>query len=63
VIFREACPGTRRATGSENLAIFAGVVETPELRGCETLEIFEALLTEPPERAHEILFPEAAKAG
>jgi hypothetical protein len=63
VIFRKVCPGTRRATGSENLAIFAGVVETAKLRGCGNLEIFEALLTEPPERAHEIRFPEAARAG
>jgi transposase len=63
VIFRKVCLGTRSATGSENLAIFASVVETARLRGCETLEIFEALLTDPPETAHEILFPEAARAG
>ena len=63
VIFRKVCPGTRSAAGSENIAIFAGVVETAKLLGCETWEIFEALLTKPPERAHEILFPEAARAG
>jgi hypothetical protein len=45
----KVCPGTRSATGSKNVAIFASVVETAKLRGCETLEVFEALLTEPPE--------------
>jgi hypothetical protein len=63
VIFRKVCPGTRSAAGSENVAVFASVVETAKLRGCETLEIFEALLNKPTERAHEILFPEAARAG
>jgi len=63
VIFRKVCLGTRSATGSDNVAVFASVVETAKLRGCQTLEIFEALLTEPPETAHEILFPEAARAG
>jgi hypothetical protein len=47
VIFRKVCLGTRSATGSENVAIFASVVETAKLRVCETLKIFEALLTEP----------------
>jgi len=46
-----------------SIAIFASVVETANLRGCETSEIFEALLTDSPETAHEILFPEAARAG
>ena len=63
MIFRKVCLGTRSTTGSENVAIFASVIETAELRGCETLEIFEALPTEPPETAHEILFPKAARAG
>ena len=63
VIFRKVCLGTRSATGSENVAIFASVVETTKLRGYETLEIFAALLTEPAETAHEILFPETARAG
>jgi hypothetical protein len=48
---------------TQRVAIFAGIVETAKLRGCETLEIFEALLTKPPETAREILFPEAARAG
>jgi len=61
--FSQVCLGTRSATGSENVAIFASVVKTAKLRGCETLEIFEALPTEPPETAHEILFPAAARAG
>jgi hypothetical protein len=63
VIFRKVCLGTRSATGSENVAIFASVVETAKLRGYETLEICAALLTEPTETAHEILFPETARAG
>jgi hypothetical protein len=63
VIFRKVCLGTRSATGSENLALFASVVETVKLRGCCTVDILEALLTDPPETAHEILFPEAARAG
>ena len=63
VIFRKVCLGTRSANGSENVAIFASIAETAKLRGCETLEIFEALLTGPPETAHEILFPTAARAG
>jgi hypothetical protein len=63
VIFREVCLGTRSANGSENVAIFASIAETAKLRGCETLEIFEALLTGPPETAHEILFPKVARAG
>ena len=63
MIFRKVDPGTRSAAGSENVAVFASVVETAKLRGCETLEIFEALLNKPTERAHEILFPEAARAG
>ena len=63
VIFRKVCPGTRRESGSENLAIFASIAETARLRGCDTAEIFETLLTRQPERAHEILFREAAGAG
>lgn len=63
VFFRKVCLGTRNANGSENVAIFASIAETAKLRGCETSEIFEALLTGPPETAHKILFPEAAMAG
>lgn len=63
VIFRKVCPGTRRESGSENFAIFASIAETARLRGCDTSEIFETLLTRQPERAHEILFREAAGAG
>jgi hypothetical protein len=48
---------------SENIAIFSSVLETATLRGCETLEIFEALLTEPPGMANEISNPMAARAG
>lgn len=59
VIFRKVCLGTRSATGSVNIATFASIVETAKLRGCSTLEILEALLTAPPEKAHGILFPEA----
>jgi len=63
VFFRKVCPGTRSEPGSENLAIFASIAETARLRGCDTSEIFETLLNRQPERAHEILFPEAAGAG
>lgn len=63
VIFRKVCLGTRSANGSENVATFASIVETATLRGCCTLDVLEALLTEPPETVHEILFPEAARAG
>jgi hypothetical protein len=61
--FRRVCFGTRCASGSENVAVFASIVETAKLRGCSALDIFEALLTEAPETAHEILFPAAARAG
>jgi len=51
------------ANGSENVAVFASIVETAKIRGCSALDIFEALLTEPPETAHGMLFPAAARAG
>lgn len=63
VIFRKVCFGTRSANGSENVAVFASIVETAKIRGCSAIEIFEALLTEPPEIAHEMLFPAVARAG
>jgi hypothetical protein len=63
VIFRKVCFGTRSANGSENVAVFASIVETAKIRGCSALDIFEALLTEAPETAHEMLFPAAARAG
>ena len=61
VIFRRVCFGTRSANGSENVAVFASIVETAKLRGRSTLEIFEALLTDAPETAHGMLFPAAAR--
>jgi hypothetical protein len=63
VIFRKVRLGTRSATGSENIASFASIVETARLRGCSTLEILEALPTAPPEKAHDIVFPKAAGQG
>jgi len=44
-------------------SVFASIVETAKIRGCSALDIFEALLTEAPETAHEMLFPAAARAG
>jgi hypothetical protein len=63
VIFRKVCFGTCSAYRSEHVAVFASIVETAKLRGCSALDIFEALLTDAPETAHEMLFPAAARAG
>ncbi len=60
VIFRKVCMGTRSRQGSENIGIFASLVQTAKLQQCCAIDLFLALLTGPADQAHEVLFADSS---
>jgi transposase len=56
VIFRKISMGTRSPIGSENITIFASLVQTAKLQDAPVLPIMHALLTGSPAQAQAALF-------
>ena len=56
VIFRKTSMGTRSATGSENIGIFASLTQTAKLQDAPVIELFSALLTGTPNQTQAALF-------
>jgi len=56
VIFRKISMGTRSATGSENIGVFASLTQTAKLQDAPVIELFNALLTGTPGQAQDALF-------
>jgi hypothetical protein len=62
VIFRKTSMGTRSATGSENIGVFASLTQTAKLQDAPVTELFSALLTGTPNQAQTALFSGSDKA-
>jgi len=48
--------GTRSATGSENIGVFASLIQTAKLQDAPVIELFSALLSGTPNQAQASLF-------
>lgn len=57
VIFRKVCMGTRSQTGSENIAVFASILETGKCQGAEVLDILRKLFADSAMEVHQAVFP------
>jgi len=66
VIFRKVCMGTRSATGSENISVFASLTQTAALQGAKVIAMFRALFRSSPDHAQDVIFgsqPEPKLSG
>jgi hypothetical protein len=54
--------GTRSATGSENIGVFASLTQTAKLQNAPVIELFNALLTGTPSQAQAALFDGSGEA-
>ena len=66
VIFRKLCMGTRSATGSENISVFASLTQTAALQGAKIINMFRALFRSSPDHAQDVIFgsqPEPKLSG
>lgn len=61
VIFRKISMGTRSATGSENIGIFASLVQTAKLQEAPVIPLFNALLTGTPRQVQAAIFTDSDK--
>lgn len=60
VIFRKVCLGTRSATGSQNIGVFSSLTQTAQLQDAPIIDLFEALLTDSPVRAQDLIFNDSS---
>lgn len=56
VIFRKVCMGSRSAEGSRNISVFSSLTETAKLQSSPPLDMFQALISGTPAKAHDMVF-------